>query len=193
MLETAEITFRGEFRLVIPFSSIDAIEATNGDLLVRANGEESVFALGARAVKWRDAILNPKSRLDKLGVKPGMTVALVGRGEAGFADELSRRGAVVEDEDADEPLDLLFYAIDDIAALDRLEDLRGRIRPDGAIWVVTAKGKGAPVKDTDVIAAAKAQGLVDTKVVSFSDRHTGQKLVIPLASRPKAKAPGVTA
>jgi hypothetical protein len=31
--------------------------------------------------------------------------------------------------------------------------------------------------------AGKAAGLVDVKVISFSDTHTGEKFVIPLALR----------
>jgi len=39
------------------------------------------------------------------------------------------------------------------------------------------------VTESQVREAAKASGLVDVKVVSFSDRHTAEKLVIPLARR----------
>ena len=67
-----------------------------------------------------------------------------------------------------------------------LPDLAVSIKPNGAIWVVSPKGKGAAIKDTDVMSAAKASGLVDTKVVSFSDTHTSLKLVIPVANRAKA-------
>jgi len=45
---------------------------------------------------------------------------------------------------------------------------------------VSLKGKAARLKDVDVIAAAKAAGLVDNKVVGFSDTHTSLRLVIPV-------------
>jgi hypothetical protein len=41
----------------------------------------------------------------------------------------------------------------------------------------------AKIKDVDVIAAAKAAGLVDNKVVSFSETHTALRLVIPVDQR----------
>ncbi|HEX5141970.1 MAG TPA: DUF3052 family protein, partial [Dehalococcoidia bacterium] len=63
--------------------------------------------------------------------------------------------------------------------LRRLGALRGAIKPAGALWVVSPKGKGIEVKDVDVMAAAREAGLVDTKVVSFSATHTALKLVIP--------------
>ena len=42
----------------------------------------------------------------------------------------------------------------------------------GMLWVVSRKGKAATVKDVDVMAAAKAFGLADNKVVSFSGTLT---------------------
>ena len=53
--------------------------------------------------------------------------------------------------------------------------------------LMTMEGKLAKLKDIQVMAAAKAVGLVDNKVVAFSDTHTSIRLVIPLALR-KGKA-----
>jgi hypothetical protein len=53
---------------------------------------------------------------------------------------------------------------------------------DGAIWVIRPKGVKT-ITEADVMTAGKAAGLVDTKVVRFSDSHTAEKLVIPLARR----------
>jgi hypothetical protein len=39
------------------------------------------------------------------------------------------------------------------------------------------------LKETDVIAAARDAGLVDIKVVKFSETHSALKLVIPLSRR----------
>ncbi|HWO72702.1 MAG TPA: DUF3052 family protein, partial [Dehalococcoidia bacterium] len=70
------------------------------------------------------------------------------------------------------------------ADLAALATLRSLIKPSGAIWVVSPKGKAASIKDTDVMAAARAAGLVDTKVASFSPLDTALKLVIPKSLRP---------
>ncbi len=56
---------------------------------------------------------------------------------------------------------------------------------NGAIWVVSRKGKAATLRDVDVIEAAKDARLVDNKVCSFSDTHTALRLVIPVALRPR--------
>jgi hypothetical protein len=39
------------------------------------------------------------------------------------------------------------------------------------------------ITEGDVMAAGKAAGLVDVKVVRFSETHTAEKFVIPVALR----------
>ena len=81
--------------------------------------------------------------------------------------------------------DLVFLAADSTEELAALSGLRGHIRPPGGIWVVSRKGRAATIRDTEVIAAARAAGLVDNKVVAFSETHTSLRLVIPVADRPR--------
>lgn len=132
--------------------------------------------------------------LDKLGVRPGMRVAIVGRlededepleDERPFADRLSDRTADISTGEPSPDTDLVFLAADSAEELAALGGLRDRIRPNGAIWVVSRKGKAATVRDVEVIAAAREHGLVDNKVVAFSTRRTALRLVIPVALRPR--------
>ena len=81
--------------------------------------------------------------------------------------------------------DVVLLGADSIDDLGRLADLATRIRPNGAIWVVSRKGTTRTLRDVDVIDAAKASGLVDNKGASFSATHTALRLVIPLARRPR--------
>ena len=135
------------------------------------------FTLDAgQAEKWLHAIQNPPSRLDKLGVKPGMAVVIDGVEDEDFLAELSTRVEPV-DADAAEGVDILFLAADDLADLDRLEDLMWTLSERGAIWIVSRKGKGAPLKDTDILTAARGFGLSDTKVCAFSKSHTALRFV----------------
>jgi hypothetical protein len=123
-------------------------------------------------------------RLDKLGIKPGMRVAVVDLEDEAFAAELRDR---THDVTRGEPLpgtDVIVFAADSHEALRRLAALRERIVPNGAIWVVSRKGRAATIRDTDVMAAAKAAGLVDNKVASFDETRTSLRLVIPVALRP---------
>ena len=121
--------------------------------------------------------------LDKLGVKPGSRVAIVGVEDEAFRSPLAER---TDDVSVDRPkpdTDLIFLAADSIDELMRLGELRRSLRPNGAIWVVSRKGKAATLRDVDVIDAARAAGLVDNKVASFSATHTALRLVIPVALR----------
>jgi hypothetical protein len=69
------------------------------------------------------------------------------------------------------------------ADLRRLVAVQHALARDGAIWVVRPKGRGIAVTERDAIEAGKAAGLVDVKVVAFSETHTAEKFVIPVARR----------
>ena len=123
-----------------------------------------------------------RSRLDKLGVKPGMRVALVGLDDPAFRRELRGRTDDVTDGRPRKETEMILFAVDGPAPLERLTTLQRSIRRDGAIWVVWPKGQ-AHIKEDTIRRAAIAQGLVDIKVMAFSETLSGLKLVIPLARR----------
>jgi hypothetical protein len=54
----------------------------------------------------------------------------------------------------------------------------------GAIWIIRPKGR-PEISERATMAAGKAAGLVDVKVVGFSPTHTAEKFVIPVNARPK--------
>jgi Protein of unknown function (DUF3052) len=124
-----------------------------------------------------------RSLLDKLGVKPDAAVALWGITDETFLKQLRKRTRDVVPLRLKKSLDVIFLSAESLQDLRQLERLRGYLKSNGAIWVVSTKGKHARIKDLDVIAAAKRAGLVDNKVASFSDTHTALKLVIPVALR----------
>ena len=125
--------------------------------------------------------------LDKLGVKPGARVAVIDVEDDAFVAEVARRTPDLTRGDARHGSDAIFFGADSVEELARLPALRLLLRPEGAIWVVSRKGKEATLRDVDVIEAAKSAGLVDNKVVSFSETHTALRLVIPRASRPASQ------
>ena len=114
--------------------------------------------------------VSTKSRMDKIGVKPGMRVAVMGVGDPTLSAELAEKGAVPVTQLAE--LDLLFYAADSAEALGRVDARVPMLAEKGALWIVSHKGKAATVNDVEVMAAAKAHGLVDNKVVAFSTTLT---------------------
>jgi hypothetical protein len=183
-LEHKELVFRGPTRLAIPLTSITSATAEAGTLHVRFGKRSAEFAIGAAAAKWASRIMNPPSRLDKLGVKPGMSVALIGVSDANLAAEVEQRGGKVLTgvPRAGQVVDAIFYEANHRDALSRLAALRKLIRPAGAVWVVRPKGR-TEITEAETMSAGKRAGLVDVKVVSFSDSHTAEKFVIPVAKR----------
>ena len=130
--------------------------------------------------------------LDKLGVRPGMRIAIVGalhddRDEAAsFLAELRERTTDITVGSPKPDTDLVFLAADSTDDLAALATIRPRLRPNGAVWVVSRKGKAATLRDVEVMAAARENRLVDNKVVSFSLTRTTIRLVIPIALRARA-------
>jgi hypothetical protein len=164
--EPPKLIFRGASRHVFQGEALASVRADGADLVVGG----ARFALGEKpAASWADAILHPKGRLDKLGVKPGQRVAIVNLDDADFAAEVATRVAPAA---YTNDLDLLFYGADSASELARIGDLIPRLAERGAMWVVSLKGALLKVKDVEVMAAAKAVGLVDNKVCAFSDTRT---------------------
>jgi len=114
--------------------------------------------------------VSTKSRMDKIGVKGGMRVAVMGVKDPTLSAELAEQGAIPVTELSN--LDILFYAADSAEALARVDALIPMLAETGALWIVSAKGKAATLKGAEVIAGAKAHGLIDNKVVAFSPSHS---------------------
>jgi hypothetical protein len=183
-LEEKELLFRGtaDFRLKIPLREAKA-EARRGRLIVQWPGGKAQFALGAAAAeKWASKIRTPRSRMDKLGVKPGMRVSVLGVAERAFWQELEARVANASDGRLLPDADLIFFQVDDASQLKRLRELQRVLRPAGAIWVVWPKGR-PQMKEDHIRAVAPGAKLVDVKVCAFSETFSALKLMIPRAAR----------
>jgi len=114
-----------------------------------------------------------------------MRVAILGVDDEEIRPLIADRTTDLTEGWPDPDTDIVLLAADSTADLQSLSDLASRIRPNGAIWVVSRKGKAATLRDIEVMAAARAAGLIDNKVVSFSATHTSIRLVIPVARRPR--------
>jgi len=181
LLEQHELIVRGAERVVIPIKEVTSATAEDGTLTIRFGRKTAVLDLGPVADRWATRIMNPPSRLDKLGAKAGMSALIAGTRHADLVEELNTRGVKVTAR-AGGSVDLIFYGAESRDALARLKDLRRTLKPDGALWVIRPKGSKA-VSEAEVMSAGKHAGLVDVKVASFSDTHTAEKFVIPRAAR----------
>ena len=127
-------------------------------------------------------VASTRSRTEKIGVKPGARVALRGLKDAGFVAELKAAGARVAARPGSGPYDIIIVRLDTSADLPFLADAKERIVPNGMIWAVWPKGR-KQFREDDIRNFGPVAGLVDVKVMSFSDELSGLKLVIPLALR----------
>lgn len=180
-LESEEIVFRGARRLRVAFTQVAAVVVEDGWIVLQTPKGEVRLEAGDRAEKWAEKIRNPRTLWDKLGVKAGQRIAIQGLDDSEFEVGLAERGAIVV-HDPLEPSDIVFLYAPTVAELEQLAELRGRIKSNGAVWVVSPKGDRS-IQDVHVIAAGKAAGLVDNKVARFSERLTALRFVIPVKDR----------
>ncbi len=192
VLEHKALQFRGDLRLVVPLSAIKDAHADGDQLVIVFGGRVAELELGAQAEKWAKRITSPPSRADKLGVKAGMRIALVGMDDEMLVEDIGAKGALLETSAKSRRLNMIFFAANAPRDLARLGAMAGRLEPAGAIWLIRAKGRGAPISERESMAAGKQAGLVDVKVVSYSDTHSAEKVRDPRRPPPAGRCPRET-
>lgn len=121
---------------------------------------------------------------DKLGLKPGHAVRVVGKGDkallARTREKIGRKLV-----DAKTPADVILYWPKTVAEITpTLIELRQGIVSNGGIWVITAKrdqtsASGmAYLNQAALIPLGLAAGLVDNKICSISESESGMRFVI---------------
>ena len=182
-LETEALQFRGgDLRLSIPFKQMSKIAARGGTLSVTFPDGTASFALVTAAPVWADKIQHTPTRLQKLGLKPEWRVSAIGVDDEPFLKELEGAVAQLSIGRVLKKSDAIFFGVTKAAELARLEKLKGSLKPNGALWTIRPKGR-PEISEAATMAAGKAAGLVDVKVVAFSPTHTAEKFVIPVARR----------
>lgn len=186
LLETAEIIFRpidGSKRLTFAFAEIvKSVKAVEGELRFHTEEGPAVLELGAAAEKWAEKILHPKSRAQKLGVKSGMKLAVVGSFDTDFQKELRAIAKSISDGNIVEESELIFMALESAKDLNGVAKVAKSVKGAAGLWIVYPKGK-KDITENDVIGAGRKTGLKDVKVVGFSPTHTALKFVLPLDRR----------
>jgi hypothetical protein len=183
LLETDEIVFRGgELRFAIAYKDMRSVAVDAGELVIETGAGEVRFELGPLAAKWAEKIRNPRSLMDKLGLKAGQRVALIGLEDESFEAEVRTRCTDVSVGKAKGGSNVVFLGVAAKRDLARIATIARSLEPAGALWVVRPKGRPEP-SESQVMEAGRAAGLVDVKVVRFSATHTAEKFVIPVARR----------
>ena len=92
-------------------------------------GRVAELELGAQAEKWAKRITSPPSRADKLGVKAGMRIALVGMDDEMLVEDIGAKGALLETSAKSRRLNMIFFAANAPRNLARLGAMAGRLEP----------------------------------------------------------------
>jgi len=126
--------------------------------------------------------VSTRSRIEKLGIKSGSDVLLLGiEKDQVFVKELRTAGAALRTAGS-KPADMIFATFGHRDDLRRLPPLVARLKPNGALWTLRPKGS-KDLTEAEMMRAGQRAGLVDVKVVSFSETLSALKFVIPVAKR----------
>jgi len=186
LLETSELIFRpadGSPSRKLPFSTIKSAQAIDGQLRLQTPGGPAILELGSNAEKWCHKILHPKTRAEKLGVKPGIRVSLLGDFDQEFLRELRASTENIKEGKIDPGSELVFLSAGSTRYLSsRINKAAKTIQGATSLWIVYPKGK-KEITENDVLSTGRKSGLKDTKVVGFSATHTALKFVVPFDQR----------
>lgn len=182
-LETNALQIRGDnLKLDLPFDAMKNVAARDGSLQISHGADTLRLGLGKSAHTWATKILHPRSRLAKIGARPDWRAAVTGTVDDDFVDELRASIATLSVGRTLKRADAIFVGISRPADFDRIPAAKSAIKAEGAVWLIRPKGS-AHVPESAVMAAGKAAGLVDVKVVAFSPTHSALKFVIPVRDR----------
>src|SRR5262249_38355906 len=136
LLETGEVIFRGDFRVKVPLEDIREVAVKAGALTLTWPGGILSLTLGDAAAGWARASTNPRTVMEKRGVKPGLKTVIVGRFETAFRTEVMDALGVKPGVRPVPGCDLVFVLFVHPGDEAKLEDLVPAIAPDGGIWAV---------------------------------------------------------
>ena len=128
-----------------------------------------------------------RSLVDKLGIKPGTRIAILGapRGYRATLGKLPPGVTVAAAARGALPF-IQFFARSRVALESKFPTLVRALEPDGALWISwPKKASGVPTDLTEDVVrnVALAGGLVDVKVAAVDDIWSGLKLVRRLKDR----------
>lgn len=137
-------------------------KATTKDGWLQVPGAK--FELGPAAAKWLDKILNPPSRLTKLGLTPSTMLWIGGEAPRDFLHECQESEIPTTTKLERANIALYFLSTPD--------QFQAAPPPTLPVWLIYPKG-GKTIKESDVMAWAQQNGVGASKTLSFDDKLTG--------------------
>lgn len=175
-LEGTEIICRGGVKRTFAAAAVKGLKLRGGWIEFDYGGEKVEIEIGEKAGAWVEAIRNPRTRMEKLGVTRGMKVCVLGRAEDDAVAELAEVLGAAPARRAGKGIDVALLFARDPEELERLGKLDAALAAGGAVWVLWPKGR-KDLAHEDVVKAGKAAGLSQTKSIGFSEALSGLRLV----------------
>lgn len=176
LLETGEVIIRGEHARRIGFADMKKLAASRGTLRFEHRGDAIAIALGDAAGVWLEAIRNPRTRIQKLGVTAQTRVCVLGPAESDALAEIQAVTGEKPGRRLTKAIDIVLLFAPEPDALAALATIEPALAPKGAVWVLWPKGR-KDFAHQDVVAAGKRAELSQTKSMGFSLVYTGLRLV----------------
>lgn len=182
LLETDHVLWRARERVRFDFRKLESVDVEDGSLVLEgAEGSLILRLESPEAERWAQAILKPKTIIDKMGPLDGLRVSVLGVTDSDFLALLGKVECDVSSRTRKNS-DVIVVQVDGFSGLSKLDRLEPFITRNGKIWVVSPKGQ-KKFNENHVYAHMRALGLKDVKTARFSDTHTANKFVIPKERR----------
>lgn len=178
LLEPATLICRDGHKRTFEHAKMKRLAAKNGVLSFEYESVRVELDLGKAAATWLEAIKNPRTRVQKLGITPGAKVVVLSKPADEDIQDLEAALGAAPARRLASNTDLVFCFAEEPDELSRLADIEPKLADKGAVWVLWPKGR-KDFAHEDVVVAAKHAGLVQTKSIGFSERFSGLRLVRP--------------
>ncbi len=120
--------------------------------------------------------------VDRLGIRSGMRVALIGVADEDLAALVAARTPLSSTLLPRMPAEMILFGAGGEFALRRLRDLTPLMTAEGSLWVLWPRA-AQHFGQTHVRQAGLVAGLVDVKAARVTERLSGLKFVRPLRER----------
>lgn len=172
MLESNEIILRGDITAKLPLQTLRSMRAHVDKFEALTDRGKLSLALGAtEAAAWLTRIHNPRSLIQKLGIKQHTPVHVIDE-HPEFRGVISDSGAKLV---ALQWATIVFVVIETEAQLSALCRLVHTLPGASQLWVLRRKGKQVTVKESVIMAALKEQGLAPSKTTAWSSDYAADR------------------
>lgn len=181
-LDSQALTLSGAKKLTVPLAEVRKATAKAERLTVETKSAKFTLALGEKeAAAWAKKILNPPTLADKLGIKPGVALLLIGELVPEIAEAAAAAATVqcmttiAAAKTALAAAGIATLTLEPASAAKQIAAAAKALGPKTALWLVYRKGT-KPNGD-DIITLARKAGLKDTKVARISETHAALRFI----------------